>query len=212
MMDSPAQQERRDLQGMYHLMPPPLKKKKKKTKTYALSSAIDTISKGIDSINNMDDFKQVQTELQQILEMVETKVKDLKELATRNGLKYDGNNGKKCSCGNVVDPDDEYAQICHICEDTHGKEGALICVECSTECFGCDAILCSSCREICQSCCKHYFCKDGKGSCYSVCELCKDMLCNDCNVIILDNSFEEMCNTCNKLLEKLRSGQSNETT
>lgn len=160
------------------------KNKRRKTAT---SEAGEVFEKEIQSIEDVDKCKKIQSKLRSLLQQADNKVAKLETGQKQNGLKYKGKDATQCGrCDNTVDPEGDYTGTCAKCKskiekddwsnEDEDEDEEILCVDCLSTCNICEELVCGECEQECE-CCSESYCIGCKESC----EIChSENICSNC--------------------------------
>jgi hypothetical protein len=109
------------------------------------------------------------------------------------GMNYEGEDGVRCDCGNVFEPEGDDAATCDFCD----KEQCNDCVVYCPYCQRCEKhmFMCSECMKACTACDEN-FCKE----CITECCTCSEPYCNgdgkECALVTVGYRGEQSCVYC----------------
>jgi hypothetical protein len=115
----------------------------------------------------------------------------LQNESRENGMNYDGDDGVECDCGNVFEPEGDYAATCDFCDDAKEQ-----CTDCVADCHRCEKHICDECMIACVAC-DEKFCK----KCIKECCTCSEFFCNgdskrECAFVTVGYRGEQSCVYC----------------
>jgi hypothetical protein len=150
----------------------------------------DDACNGLIDASDENTCKQIMSKLENLLKKATQRIDMLEKESRKSGMNYEGEDGVECDCGNVFEPEGDYAATCDFCDDAKEQ-----CKDCVVDCQRCEKHMCGECVKACTACVE-FFCKE----CITECCTCSEPYCDgdgkECALVTVGYGGEQSCVYC----------------